>query len=452
MSKDSKLKKLFNETMEAGGLPAFRTAFEQSIGIENGKLNAEKKEVDYKDFEIGRVCQSLMGNDWRNTFEQNWMNASRLKFEGAGSAVMAGDLPYVSAALDVVAGLANARALERPASPEFIYDELCTVTEATGEGGFDIIVRPDGSQPATDLADGQPIPTVKLKGSRIHRNRTKNQGLRTKVNLYTVLDDLTGTLYEAVDEVSNQVLNERERKVFDCLAGVYDVSTVGDGAIRVVQDGHSFYPYLTTADTTPAPDNSALVANYVNAVNADGTGLQDYSVLEKALKILYANKDPFTGLPVQVDLNDLTIWVAPGSVIQMKYLVGANTIWQFNGTGLAAYGKATVTDKNPLAGTKIVTSQVHANRLIDVGIGASSATKLTNAGSDTTHTATSVLSFYMLGHPKKAIRYWQRQPYTVQQVPLSSQEYAEQTVLVQDVRERGSAYWVNPRMMYRAYA
>ena len=89
---------------------------------------------------------------------------------------------------------------------------MCTVTEIEGEGGFDIIVRSDGGQPGHASCDGQALPTVKLKGSRVHRNRTLNQGLRTKINKYTILGYLTGTLYGAVDENADQVLNERERK------------------------------------------------------------------------------------------------------------------------------------------------------------------------------------------------------------------------------------------------
>ena len=59
MSKESKIKKLFEQSMENGGLPAFRNNWEQSIGIvtdEDGvkSFNPEKREVEYKDFEIGR--------------------------------------------------------------------------------------------------------------------------------------------------------------------------------------------------------------------------------------------------------------------------------------------------------------------------------------------------------------------------------------------------------------
>ena len=461
MRKEQKLKELFETSMANGGLQSFKTNWEQSLGIETvdgvQRLGETAKQVDYKEFEIGRVCQTLLGNDWRSKFEQNWMAASRLRFEGQGSAVMPGDLPYVSASLDVIAGLANARALERPLSPIFIGDQMCSTTEVVGEGGFDIIVRPAGNLPNRDLADGQPIPTVTLKGSRVHRNRTRNQGLRSKVNLYTVLDDLTGTLYSAIDEVADQVLFEKERKIADCLLGIYDARN--EAGIKIQQDGSSWYPYQAAAVTTVAPDNGVAVQSYANAVMGDSLGLIDYTCIERAFSLLYSNRDPFTGLPVNMSLNGMKIFVAPRSLIQMKYIVNARETWAINNIGLTtAYSKNTVAE-NPLngMGLSIVSSQIWANRLVDLGMGTSglglaAGGTLTNATADTTHTAGSVASFFLLGHPEQAIKYLQRQPYTVAQVPLSSMEYAEQTVMVQDVRERGQAYWVNPRAMYRCYA
>ena len=109
MRKEQKLKELFETSMANGGLQSFKTNWEQSLGIETvdgvQRLGETAKQVDYKEFEIGRVCQTLLGNDWRSKFEQNWMAASRLRFEGQGSAVMPGDLPYVSASLDVIAAV-----------------------------------------------------------------------------------------------------------------------------------------------------------------------------------------------------------------------------------------------------------------------------------------------------------------------------------------------------------
>ena len=460
MSKESKLKALFEKSMESGGLQGFRANWEQSLGIKNvdgvNKLTNEK-EVDYKEFEIGRACSALLGADWRTKFEQNWMPASRMRFESQGGSVMTGDLPYVSAALDVIAGLANARALERPLSPIFIADQMCSTVEAAGEGGWDIIVRPTGQLPADDLADGQAIPTVTLKGSRVHRNRTRNQGLRAKVNLYTILDDLTGTLYSAIDEVADMVLYEKERKVADCLMGIYDGKY--ESGIKMEQDGVAWMPYQATAVTTGAPENNAKVRNYANCVNADGKGLVDYTCVERAYNLLYNNRDPFTNLPVNISLQGMKMFVAPRSLIQAKYILDARETWATSDIGFTtAYAKNTISG-NPLSGMGIslVSSQIWANRLVDVGLGANglgvaAGGALTTATADTTHTATSVASFFMLGHPERAIKYLQRQPYTVTQVPLGSMEYADQTVLIQDFRERGQAYWVEPRVMYRVYA
>lgn len=487
-TKQKKLRALFEQSMPQGGLRAFRTNWEQSIGLheEDGRtvFKPDKREVDYKDFHLGAICEALMGPRWRNTFEQFWQDASRYRFEGAGGMVLSGELPYVSAAIDVIAGLANARALERPAAPQFIWSDFCTPTEITGEGGFDIIVRSAGNQPGTDIAEGQPLPTSTLLGSRVHRNRTLNQGLRTKISKWTILDDLTGTLYGAIDENADQVLNERERKVADCVLGVALTTggantfalTVSQGAsigtdnlaIPVSQDGLTFFPYqkglygaagANAGAVVASPQNGKYIRNFANCNFTDGIGLADYNCFVRALSTLTRNRDPFTGLPVQVDLSGMMILVSPASEVQLKFMLQAEKIWQGGAVGIAtALGSATVSNYNyarELA-PNIRSSQLWMNRLMDVGVTTLAANgtyaHLTFNGTAGYTTAASIHSALYMGHFKRAVRYAQRTPYSVIQVPLGSQEYAEECVLIQDVRERGQAYWVDPRVVWRSWA
>jgi hypothetical protein len=489
-TKQKKLRALFDASMTAGGLPEFRKNFEQSIGIQsdgggNMRFEPENREVDYKDFHIGAVCDALIGPRWRGTFEQFYQRASNMRFEGIGGTVMSGELPFVSAAIDVIAGLANARALERPSAPQFIWDSFCTPTEITGEGGFDIIVRTDGNQPSKDLADGEPIPTVTLKGSRVHRNRTLNQGLRTKINKYTIMDDLTGTLYQAIDENADQVLMERERKVADCVMGisrttgaantfaltVAQAEAIGDPnnglAIPVQQDGVTFFPYqkgvygaagANSGAVVTSPQNGKYVRNYGNCNFTDALGLTDYNAFVRALNVLTQNRDPFSGLPYPIDLAGMTILVSAASEIQMKFMLQAEALWQVASSLTAAGGLVTISNMNMLRDLKlnVKTSQVWMNRLLDVGVTTLAANgTYAHLGFNATAgyaTAASINSVLYMGHFKEAVRYAQRNPYSVMQVPLSSDEYAEEVVLVQDVRERGQAYWINPRVVWRAWA
>jgi hypothetical protein len=487
-TKQKKLRALFEQSMEKGGLPEFRKNFEQSIGLVKNDAGAmqfdpENREVDYKDFHIGGVMDALLGPRWRGTFEQFYQQASNMRFEGLGGTVMPGELPFVSAAIDVVAGLANARALERPRAPQFIWDSFCTPVEPVGEGGFDIIVRTDGNAPATDLADGQPIPTVTLKGSRIHRNRTLNQGLRTKINKYTILDDLTGSLYAAIEENADQVLFERERKVADCVLGVAKTTgaantfalTVSQGAaigsdglaIPVQQDGVTFFPYqkgvygaagANSGAVVLSPQNGKYVRNYGNCNFTDALGLTDYNAFVRALNVLTQNRDPFSGLPYPLDLSNMTILVSAPGEVQLKFMLQGEALWQVASSLTAAGGLNTISNMNMLRELKlnVKTSQVWMNRLLDVGVTTLAANgTYAHLGFNATAgyaTAASINSVLYMGHFKDAVRYSVRNPYSVMQVPLSSQEYAEEVVLVQDVRERGQAYWVNPRIVWRAWA
>jgi hypothetical protein len=475
-----KVKQLFEQSMAAGGLPAFRENWDRSLGIYGQQFEQDHREVAHQDFHVGEICHTLLGNDWRDSIDQGWREAGARRFE---SAILPGELSYVSGALDVIAGLMNARALERAANPEWIWDRMCTVEEATGEGGFHIGLRnmPD-SQPSKDLADGQSLPEAKIIGTRIHRNRTLNQGLRVKVNYWTLRDDLTGQIMDAVDNTAVQVLAERERKICDAVLGIapsgsgatfaLNVSsgtTIGiDGlAIPCIQDGLTFFPYQKGVYGTNvnavvvSPENGLAVANFANCQDTDTFGLADYMAIQRAIATMVQNLDPFTGLPTQLDFRGMQFFVAPAAEVQLKFLLQAEQIWQLGAIALTtAYGTNNVSKFNLVRdlGLEIVTSQFWATRCCTAGLttvgptGTYAHQALTQAVADTYHTAGSIMSAFWMGHFKKAVHYWQRMPYQVVQVPLSSMEYGEQTVLVQDQRERGQAFWVDPRQVYRTWA
>lgn len=487
--KENKIRELYEASMPVGGFNAFKTNWEQSLGVHRDPdtqrqvFDPSRREINHNELHLGKIMTGLLGPNWRARFEQNWVQASRYRYESMGGPVTSSELAYVSAGLDVIAGLANARALERPMAPKFIFDEMCTVTEIEGEGGFDLIVRSAGNKPARDLAESQALPTGLLKGSRVHRNRTLNQGLRTEISLDTVLNDLTGTLYEAVDENSDQVLLEREQKVADAVMGVSQGSgaantyallvsssaNVGaDGlAMPMDQDGLAFLPwqngvYGTNVNATvPSPQNQRLVANFANCSDTDSKGLTDYTAFSRALQMLCLNRDPFTGLAPDIEsLDDMTILVAPGSAIQLDFITSATALWQIANSGLSTTGGTNTVSPNVIEkfikGLKRLTSQTWMNRLLDVGVASVGSTgtysKKTFNATAGYGTTGSIYSTFFMGKFKQAVKYAQRMPYQVQQVPLSSNEYARQIVSVQDVRERGQAYWVNPRLVYRAFA
>lgn len=485
--KETKIKELFEQSAPRG-MSAFRTNWEQSLGVhrdpvtQNQTFDPTNREVNHNELHLGRLMTGLLGPSWKQRFEQNWIQASAMRYEQGGP-VMSSELAYVSAALDVIAGLANARALERPSAPKFIFDQMCSVTEIEGEGGFDIIVRSAGNKPNRDLAENTALPTSQLKGSRVHRNRTLNQGLRTEITLDTVLNDLTGTLYGAVDENSDQVLLEREQKVADCVmavsagsgaANTYALTVsaapnIGiDGlAIPADIDGLSFLPYqngvygTNVNATVPSPQNGKLVANFANAADTDSKGLTDYTAFVRALAMLTQNRDPFTGLAPDIEsLDGMTLLVAPGAKPQVDFIMMAQYLWQVGATAMTSAGGTATVAPNVITkfmqGLNVLTSQTWMNRLLDIGVASVSSggtySKKTFNATAGYGTTGSIFSTFFLGKFKEAVAYAQRMPYSVQQVPLSSSEYARQIVSVQDVRERGQAYWKNPRLVYRAFA
>lgn len=484
-AKERKVKDLYEKSMEAGGPAAFRMNFEQSLGVHTDEhmsqdgvsrqvqvFDKNRREVNYRDLNVGGCLCSLLGPDWRNKFEQNWVNASKTRFEGVGGVQMAGDLPYVSAALDVIAGLANARALDREQAPEWLWDRFCTPMEVMGEGGFDIGSRPNfdvsKQQDGTDLAPGQRGPTVDLVGTRIHRNRTRRQMKRVQINKWLVVNDMTGQIFQAVDDVADLVLYERERKVADMCMGI---GSATDPAGQMSQDGLTFFPYqsgiygATAGTNLVSPQNQKMVQDFANApVGGDGVGFADYTFIVRALQILAANRDPFTGLPLTPAMEGMTLLVAPAAKPQIEYLLGQIALWQMGNGGLTnANGTNTVSGYDLLKQLRleVIASQVWTNRVLDKGIqiatpaaggAASYKANFTNAVSDTAKTAGSVLSFGILGHFKEAVKYHVLEPFTSSVVPLGPDQYAEQTVHIQDFHECGAPYFVNPRKVWRQYA
>jgi len=492
------LKKLFEQSMEAGGLPEFRKNWNRAIGLHNVETpsigidgqfagnrmeqawNPEDRAIDHNAFGVGEALYAVCGPNWRNSLDAVWYKASGARFEGFGGDVMAGDTPYVSAGLDVIAGLLNARALQRAAHPEWIWDRVCQVQEAVGEGGFHIgsrLAPTTLDNSGTDLADGQSLPTGKVISTRIHRNRTLNQGRRMKVNLYALRDDLTSQIMETVDEFSVAVLSERERKVADALLGVSTGTTLASGvaigtvgrAMPMVQDSLAFFPwqngvYNTNANATvPAPENQAYVANFANCYDSNGTGMTNYQVIANAIQVLHTNRDPFTKLPRRIDFNRMQFLVPPAvAATQLKVLLQQQALWQiaWGSATPSSISTATVSDYNLIKqfNLEILESQFFFNRLVDAGVysvsssGAATHATLTNNQGDTYNTPGSIMSSFYMGHFRDALVYWQRMPYQTIQVPLGSVEYGEQTVLVQDHRERGQVFWIDPRLVWRQWA
>ena len=499
VKQQQKLKQLYEKSMAEGGRSLFKKRWEQSLGInyvekmertEDGQYgvrfeqeyNADSTDrlTSVSEWNIGEAMYSICGPNWRNMLESNKERLGGQRFEGFGSDIMPGDMSYVTAGLDVVGGLLNARALEKNESPEWIYDRVVNVQEATGEGGFHIGARLDPSsidQTGTDLADGQSPPTIKTIGTRVHRNRTLRQRRRTKLNYWTLKWDLTSQAMDAVDETAILVLQERERKCADGVLGVSTGTTLGAGtsqgiqgnALAMTQDGLNFFPwqngtYGTNANaTTPAQENGVAVANFANCADSNGIGLTNYQCIAQALQVLHGNRDPFTKLPLRLDFNRMQFICAPAvAATQLKTLLQQQALWQiaWGSATPSSISTATVSDYNLIKefNLDIIESQFWLNRAVDAGLysvsstGAATHQTLTNNSGDTQNTPGSIMSAFWMGHFKRACIYWQAQPYQAVQVPLDSIAIGEETVLIQDHCERGQLFWHQPRFGWRAWA
>jgi len=484
------IKKLFEDGMAAGGLPEFKTRFDASIGLaddpdqEPGRkmLESSKQVLDYKDIPAEVCGEALMGPNWKQTFEQFFAPAAqaRLHYESAGTATLPGELNTVSAAFDVFAGLVNARMLERPLAPEFVFDKVCKVVSNPGEGGFDIGTRANyniAAQSDTDMSPGTRGPVVSLKPTRVHRNRPLFQQKRCKINWHTARNDLTGTIYSSVDEVADMVLYERERKALDCLMGVClsTSATVASGetigtqglAMPISQDGNVWFPYQegiyngNAGTNLPSLQTQVLVQNYANSNTSNGVGLTDNTTLISLLKQLCLNRDPWTGKFIPISLKGMKFLIPPGSRPQVEYLLSSRMLWQIANSGFNTTGGTALTgDYNFIKelGIEIIESQYAYSRLVDVGVmkvssaGVKTAVALTASAADTYSTAGSIYSAFYCGFFERAMNYDQVIPYSAIQVPLDGNDIVEKTISHAVFEEMGQAYWHQPRYAARQWA
>ena len=469
--------KYLNTLMETCKSPAeFRREFRRKLGVtthqklitndrnvtelvpvEKFNANSPDREFDHNDFQFGEIMQNALKADWRTKFENSYQDSCRVRFNVIGSSSVNSDAPYTSAAVDVIAGLVNARALARPQSPKYIGHEFCKEEEIVGEGGFLIGKRADFTQPInTDLPKDAMPPTVKLTETRVHRNRPKKTGVQLMLNKFYIADDLTGQAMEAVDEYSDIVLVPKENKIADANLGIGGTSGYlipgQTQTMKIIyqEAGLGGYPYQASAVATVSPENGKQVLNFVNCVNSDVIGLADYTILERAMYML-ENVDPFTSLPVATDFNGMMMWVHPRSYMQAERILNVKRQWRTGSTSITTALGSMADGPNPLEpyGIKLRTSQLWAKRLTDVGIGSGG---MTHAFSDTYTTAGSALSLYLIGHFQQGTTYFIREPYTAQELQLTGDDVAMGTALRMWFNENGEATNVNPRCRWRAYA
>ena len=143
--------KYLNTLMETCKSPAeFRREFKRKLGVtthqklitndrnvtelvpvEKFNANSPDREFDHNDFQFGEIMQNALKADWRTKFENSYQDSCRVRFNVIGSSSVNSDAPYTSAAVDVIAGLVNARALARPQSPKYIGHEFCKEEESS---------------------------------------------------------------------------------------------------------------------------------------------------------------------------------------------------------------------------------------------------------------------------------------------------------------------------------
>jgi hypothetical protein len=181
---------------------------------------------------------------------------------------------------------------------------------------------------------------------------------------------------------------------------------------------------------------------------------------------LLTNRDPFTGLPPNISFKGMQfLGLTPAFQVQLKFLLEAEALWQILNAIVPANAAFTTTNSRfnlvRDMGLEIIDSKFWGTRATDVGLAyqpgtnaltAISQQKLSDTTGDTYATAGSIMSFFLMGHFKEALTYWQRMPYQAIGVPLSSTEYGEEVVLVQDHKEMGEPFWLNPRVVYRTWA
>lgn len=357
----------------------------------------EKKEILPQDFSIRDLFENFV-EDGRELVD-SWKPGS---VNGGVNLVEAGTSVDTAAFSNITGQIVYTKTLDAFNDPEFIGEQLCTVTPTQFNGEKIPGIGRLGDV-AQNISEGAYYPTAGLSEEWVDTPATSKYGFLVPVTKEAIFFDRTGLIMKRAGEVAQWLGMNREKRILDTVLGI-TTSYKRNGAAAIATYQAST-PFINTKATN---------------------GLADWTNVEAAELLFDALTDPNTGEVISVMPN--TIIVPTGLKHTARRIASATEIRYANGGYPTSGSPQTTVSPNVLNDYRIVTSPMVKAR-------------------------TSSATTWFIGDPKRAFAYMQNWPISVFQAPNNSEaEFTQDVVARFKVTERGAPAVLEPRYMVKSTA
>ena len=406
MSKVKNLKKLYDASLQEGkSLSDYTNSVRSACGIkiteEGMKNDADKQILDPKGISFQEVAYEFLGPDYgRKLLERNRMQ------EVSGGMVTPGTFSNTNGFDATAFGLLDALILEGFNAPYFMWEDFVTVEQTRTNGGKAIRAYNDEFT-GVGLAPGEEAPAVGLKEGWVTRNPNIRRAHKVQVLLESILYDHTDTIQQSAFDSGVKIANAIETHVARTVLGVDNT---------YVRDGTSGNTYLTAKGT-----------GVMAYKNSEPNALATYQNVQTAMATLCGNVDPYTQIPIMVDVSKMTVVVPMAKIYDAKTILHASQIFAGSSVNADFVNRFSA---NPLEA--------------DYGIKASPIWDAVNVAGSKSYFS------WAFGEFKKALGYRQLVPFSTISTPLGPKEVTSNVALCVYCQEIGAVYVKEPRYTYIA--
>jgi hypothetical protein len=374
---------------------AFGVRFDEDYGLvkDDSQQVADPRKISFQE-----LAHEMIGRDYGDQLQNRYQEVS-------GGVVQPSSFQNINGFDSVAFSLLDALILEGYSRSTFIWQDWCDVQPTRTNGGKSVRAYFD-DQTGASLEIGEEAPSVGLTQGYVKRQPNVRKAHKVMVTLESLLYDWTDTIQTAAVDSGAKIAYEIEKSVAKIVLGIVN---------NYERDGTSGNTFLGTKGTTP-----------MNYKNTEINALATYASVQTALATLSANTDPYSGIPIGIDISKSKVLVPLAGLYDAKAILHATTV--FRGSDLTAAFVAQASASPLEAQYSITASAIWDKVLADNNV--------------TTFS-------WLLGEPKRAFGYRQLVPFNTTQLVLGPKEVSSNVALGVYVQEIGAPFVQEPRYVYK---
>lgn len=369
--------------------------------------------ISTDEFSVKDLAESIVGPDWVRSLDPAGSDGAHHHdhlLESTPAPMHPGQHIHINTWTAVIAGLVEARMLERYQAPEFVANQLVQLIPSKVKQQKMIGVGRTGKK-ARNMQPGDPHPRANFGERWVTLPETVKRGLAIELTKEIIFYDLTSQVMQQAEDVGESLALNREDRIWDVILGVSN---------SYIYNDTSYNTYLTTG-------------NWVNLFTNE---LVDWTDIDENLSAAADMKDQETSNLIAVNLD--TIVVMPSLKLRAGAILNASTVEGRSERTIALPGSLeTRIGSNPVQDMfKLVASPYAYQRAI-----ASDGLNLS--------TASAKKLWYML-NSKKAFGYVENWPANVRRAsPSDYQMVDHDVVFAVFANESGEAGVLDPRFVIK---